>query len=93
MAATTAADVRASFARTVFAAERAGLDPSRWALIEGSATYGRAWRLVERDPVTGGHSTALGLGDHLGSSRREAVAALDGMRAALLTVSDLRRVG
>lgn len=89
MTATTAADVRMSFGRAVSAAKAVGIDSTRWALSEGSATYGRAYRLHQVDPTTGAHSNPAGLWDSfLGMTRRETIARLDGMRAAWLATAD-----
>ena len=84
----SAADVRAAYAMAAHAAGLAGVDTTRWALLEGSTTYGRAYRIWDRDPATGGLSSPRGLADNnLGMTRREAVATLHGMRTAWLAVS------
>lgn len=85
----TAADVRAAYAMAAHAAGLAGIDTQRWALAEGSTTYGRSYRIWDRDPVTGGLSTPRALHDNvLGMTRREVVATLSGMRSAWLAVSE-----
>lgn len=84
----SAADVRAAFGRAAVAATGAGIDSSRWSLVEGSTTYGRAFRLVEVDPCTGSHSTPSTLWDtYLGMTRRDALHRLDGMRVAFGAVA------
>lgn len=90
--ATSAADLRAAYARVVHAAEAAGLDTSRWTLVEGSEPYGRAYRLHERDETTGGLSTPRHLQDNvLGMTRADAERTLTGMRSAFLAVADARQ--
>lgn len=85
----TTTDVRHAFTRATSAARAAGLDPSTWHLVEGSSTYGRAFRLVAVDQGNGAQGTPRGLwSTHLGMTRREAMATLDGMRCAWLSVSD-----
>lgn len=92
--ATTAADVRAAYARACHAAALAGIDPSLWDLEIGSQTYSRAYRVWERDPSTGALSRPRALYDNvLGMTRRDAERALDGMRSAWLGVSHVRRDG
>lgn len=88
----THGDLLAALDGVIGAARAARLDPSRWALQTGSTTYGRPYRLVSVDLETGAQSSALGTGDHLGWTRREAHCALAAMRAALLAVADLQRV-
>ena len=94
MSATSAADVRAAFTRAVAAASFAGLDSSRWAMSEGSQTYGRAYRLHDVDPSTGAHSNPAGLWDSfLGMTRREAVLTLTGMASAFGAIAERERAG
>ena len=71
------------------AAQAVGLDPTGWAVIEGSQTYGHAWRLYRVDPATGGHHEVpiMSTGGYLGWSRREATDALWMLGAALWGVS------
>lgn len=90
----TAADVRAAYAMAAHAAGLAGIDTERWTLAEGSTTYGRGYRIWDRDPATGGLSTPTALRDNvLGMTRRETIATLSGMRAAWLAVSATDRKG
>ena len=89
--ATTAADVRAAYARACHAATLAGIDPDCWELSVGSQTYGRPYRIWQREAGTGALSRPRGLYDNvLGSTRRDAERTLDGMRSAWLAVSDAR---
>lgn len=82
------ADVRAAYAMAAHAAGLAGVDTSQWALSEGSVTYGRAYRIWDRDPVSGGLSRPRSLQDNtLGMARRETIATLSGMRTAWLAVA------
>lgn len=79
---TTLKDVRWAFARMVEAANALGIDTSTVSLQEGSASYGRAFRLVSVDPETGAHSVWSGApiqGGYLGDTRREAELALVGI--------------
>lgn len=94
MSATTAADVRRAFTRAAAAASFAGLDSSRWAMGDGSQTYGRAYRLHDLDPTTGAHSNPAGLWDSfLGMTRREAVLTLGGMASAFGAIAERERNG
>lgn len=94
MTRSTAADVHAAYARAVHAAGLAGIDPSGWHLVAGSQTYGRAYRIWERDSAAGGLSTPRGLHDNvLGMTRAEVTCTLDGMRTAFLAVADVRGGG
>ena len=66
---------------------RAGIDSTNLALQNGSKTYGRAYRLHFRDPVTGGLSDVPALrSSYLGMTKTEADTALrfliDGLRIA-----------
>lgn len=89
MASTTALDVRNAFIRTVSAARAVGLNPAPWRLVEGGRTYGTAFRIVALDPSNGVQYTPCGLwSTYLGMSRREAIATLDGMRSAWLSIAD-----
>jgi len=61
-------------------AEAAGAtDVSRWAVREGSPTYGRGWLLISVDPVTGGQETIA----YLGWTAREAYTTVAAMRHVL----------
>ena len=66
---------------------RAGVNPANLVLQNGSKTYGRAYRLHFRDPVTGGLSDVPALrSSYLGMTKTEADSALryliDGLRIA-----------
>lgn len=63
--------------RLTLAMDAAGIDTSRLHVETGSKTYGRAYRLYERDPKTGGLSSIIGAGGFLGMTKREAVQSLD----------------
>lgn len=67
-------------------AARVGVDSQDWAIRAGSPTYGRAWLLVDRSPVTGGERTI----SYLGFSAREAHAALSAMREAFYMVESVQ---
>ncbi len=77
-------EVAAALARLVSTASAAGIDASCWVVAPGSKTYGRAFRLHRRDPRTGGLAEVIGGGGYLGMTSREAVAAMDHLRAGLL---------
>lgn len=79
MSRTTRPQLEAAFRRLQQHSERLGLKPSCWALIEGSKTYGRPFRLVEIDPGTGGHSSVLhgSVPSYLGMTRCEAYEVLN----------------
>lgn len=83
----TPSDIRMLFASTMGAARRAGLDTTDVVLIGGSSTYGRPFRIVRRHPITGGHYS-WGYVQSLGTTRREAYAALSAMRAAFHGATD-----
>lgn len=83
-----------ALARVVHEATRVGIDPTGWALENGSPTYGRAWRLV-RIGEHHAHFTALRGLDHdmggstrLGATAREAMATLTGLAAAYESLPD-----
>ena len=61
-------DVRRAFRWYVGSASAVGIDAERFALLEGSLTYGRPWRVVEVDPTNGGYREVL----QVGSTRQEA---------------------
>ncbi len=73
------------------AMREAGVDPTGLTIQPGSRTYGRAFRLYFRDPITGGLSTVPGMspGGYLGMTKNEAHRALcfliDGMRLVSAT--------
>lgn len=83
-------DLNHAFDRAKRAAESVGIDTARWVMQTGSATYGRAYRLFERDPHTGGLSNLFGYDDFLGMTRREAEATLDAMARAWWAVTYTR---
>jgi hypothetical protein len=99
METTTIADVRRVFSLLEADAKAAGLLPDgRLHLEEGSATYGRAWRLVwtDREPTKhsgrGAHfRPPRPLEDFLGSTKREAYEALVNMRGQLADRERARR--
>lgn len=88
---TTIADVRRVFALLEEDAKKAGLLPDgRLQLEEGSAAYGRAWRLVwtDREPTEhagrGAHfRPPRPLEDFLGTTKREAYESLIRMRGEI----------
>lgn len=84
------ADLNHAYSRAKRAAEAVGIDTSRWAMQTGSATYGRAYRLHERDPHTGGLSYLFGHDGYLGMTRREAGLSLDAMARAWWAVTYAR---
>lgn len=84
------ADLNHAFDRAKRAAEAVGIDTSRWTMQTGSATYGRAYRLYERDPHTGGLSNLFGYDGYLGMTRRETQASLDAMARAWWAVVYVR---
>ncbi|WP_168217859.1 hypothetical protein [Occultella kanbiaonis] len=88
--ATSLRDVRAAFIGTCAGARAAGLDPTDWVLEEGSSTYGRLWRIIGRDPRTGGHYFVPGVSVPLGTTRSEALRSLEAMRAAWSALTDRR---
>jgi len=57
--------------------DAAGLDTSRLHVEAGSKTYGRAYRLFNRDPQSGGLCSVIDAGGFLGMTKREAVQSLD----------------
>lgn len=76
-------------------ARRLGLlaDDEHLVIDQGSPTYGRAWRLHSARAIGGGHHDGpffLGSG-FLGSTTREAYAAIRGMVRALEAVAEARR--
>lgn len=85
---TTLRDVRAAFANVKRVAESIGVEHAdRWVLQEGSATYGYAWRICERDPQTGGHRA----GESLGMTRAEAERSLRGIAHGLIIGAEVTR--
>lgn len=87
---TTAKDVGGMYCRMVNAAESVGLDVSGWALIQGSTTYGRAWRVYRVDPTSGGHHDFLGSDGYLGLTTRSAYESLHAMARALELVAKVQ---
>ena len=57
---TTIEDVRAMF--RILALELPYRDGRRWALVEGSKTYGRPFVIVSEDLVTGGRYECIDIG-------------------------------
>ena len=57
-------------------------------LSEGSATYGRAYRLHYRHPSTGAHFNVGGSGDFLGMTRREAELSMNALAAGIRMASE-----
>ena len=91
----TAGDVTVLAVRLDDLARRLGLltGTEHLVLDHGSPTYGRAWRLHSARDIGGGHHDGpffLGSG-FLGSSTREAYAAIRGMVRALEAVAEARR--
>lgn len=78
----TRKNVEGAAASAAAVAARVGVDSQDWALRPGSPTYGRAWLLVDRSPVTGGERTI----SMLGTSAREAFYTLAAMREAFYMV-------
>lgn len=78
MSTTTARDVAGMALRVTRSALAAGVDVENWALITGSSTYGRQYKLVRRDPATGGERDI----HLLGLTRTEAYRSLYGMAVA-----------
>lgn len=79
-------DVQGMFRRLCRAAEQAGVPPEEWSwwiMEEGSATYGRAWRLHLGKPGSSGQFSPMnGADSYLGGNRREAYLSLYGMARA-----------
>lgn len=86
---TTNEDLRHAMTRLTRDMQSGGLDTSRLHLEAGSKTYGRAFRLYNRDPQSGGLGTVPGMSSSgfLGMTKAEAVQSLDmlaqGIRMAL----------
>jgi hypothetical protein len=87
---TTKRDVQNAFDSLRLAATAAGIDSSTWIMEEGSATYGRAFRLYRRDPEHYGVANVTGLDSFLGTSRREAYLSLRAAANALWLVAHER---
>jgi hypothetical protein len=69
----TRRDLEGMLERLSRAMQTAGLDTSHLYLETGSRTYGRAYRLYQRDPQTGGlHPVPGMISDFLGMTKREA---------------------
>lgn len=83
-------DLNHAYDRAKRAAEAVGIDASRWTMQTGSATNGRAYRLLERDPHNSGESYLFGSDGFLGMTRREAGATLDAMARAWWAVAYTR---
>lgn len=83
-------DLNHAYDRAKRAAEVVGIDASRWTMQTGSATYGHAYRLLERDPQTGNLSNLFGYDGFLGMTRREAEASLEAMARAWWAVVYVR---
>lgn len=74
----TMKDVRFSFDRLCTVAQRCGLDTEGWIVEEGSATYGRAYRLYRQGEHGATFPTALGLSSgYLGMTAAAAKNAID----------------
>jgi hypothetical protein len=73
--------------RLTAAMDAAGIDTSRLHIESGSKTYGRAFRLYNRDPKSGGLFSVIDAGGYLGMTKTEAAQSLDmiaqGVRLAM----------
>lgn len=83
----TKKELNAAFGRLVIAWRDAGITRSGFtadnlALVYGSVTYGRPYRVIYRHAETYAHHTALHYED-LGCTAREALAALNMLRAGI----------
>jgi len=90
MTTTTITDVRDCFTRMLKAASEAGIDVRDVALIEGSPTYGRPFRIVRVHPIDGGHYDWDACTPYVGSTRRECAQILRALTRAFYAISDGR---
>lgn len=74
----TVTQVRNLFTAVTKTAQNVGVDVSRWTLAEGSKTYGNAWAIVDREPISGAQSTVI----RLGLTKSEAFEGLNAMIVA-----------
>ena len=88
----TKSQVELMASRYTAATNRHGVDTSNYILVTGSKTYGNAWRIMERDPQTGGQSEPFAIsGGYLGMTAREAWETLATVSFALERASELVR--
>lgn len=80
---TTVTHVRNLFTAVTKTAQNVGVDVSRWTLVEGSKTYGNAWAIVNREPISGAQTTVI----RLGLTKNEAFEGLNAMIVAFDLVS------
>lgn len=83
----TVKNVRAMWRSYAAACRRLGFDTAGWGLHEGSSTYGRAYRAFTAD---GKSAPGTAWNGYLGSTAKEAYAALEHAQSALWAVADLR---
>lgn len=80
MSRVTLTRVRAHFEQIkTIATKRDVTNADRWRLVEGSATYGQSWGIVEVDPANGGQRPVI----RFGYTRTEAAWGLNAFEAGL----------